>query len=813
SGLNPDRNNIYLHIEHMDTKNHSSEEYYRKFKEFMAMKYRDLSFSVILCSDNNAFDFMRSHHDELYPGVPVVFSGVNYFEDSMIEKFPDFTGIAEIASIRETVEVMVDLHPEIEEIYIINDYLKTGRAWQRSIAEELKKMVLPFRLRYNENLSMDELRAEIASLKEGTLILTGVYYADRDGLSYTYEKAGEMIASASSVPIYCLVDFNLTGSVVGGKVISGFAHGDAMASLAQRILAGESPEDIPVIKEGYNSYIFNHPGLERFGIAEKNLPDESLVINRPFSLYREYTVQIWLLAVIFGLLLVAALALGLNSYHQKQNEKTLQDLVESTWEGLVVHENGYTHQVNNVFLRMFGFDREDIAGQATIEKCFPPESLGLVRQKIREGSVEPYETMAMKKDGSLFPVEIRARFIDYKGRKTRVAAVRDLTHQKMVEEQISQSQKMQALGTLAGGVAHDFNNVLGGVLGYADLGRKSVDPGSREHLYFDQIVAAGTRARDLIGQILSFSRQSGKEKKSLNLSLIIKETLTLLKGSLPSTIEIRQSLDDSVCVTGNPVQLQQIVMNLCTNAGLAMKRDGGVLEMELKQTKIDDPSKSGLEIAPGRYAQLLVSDTGCGMSEEVKRRIFEPFFTTRETGEGTGMGLSVVHGIVREMKGSVTVYTSEGEGTTFNILLPLCLEGRKVDKEDDDREIKGGSERILFVDDEQLQVDLAEDLLGHLGYRVKAVRSSLKALELFRETPEEFDILISDVTMPEMTGDFLIEEVRNIRRDLPVLLCTGFSERLSEERLRSLGIGRVVSKPLLLGELAGRIREALEPES
>ena len=810
AGLNPEKNNLYLHIEHMDSKNHSSEEYNKAFTEFMELKYRDVDFSLILCSDNNGFDFLRANHNVLFPGIPVVFSGVNNFEDSQIENLPDFTGIAEISSPGETVELMLKLHPDTEEIYIINDYLKTGRAWQKSIAEELEKMILPVRLRYNENLPIRELQRELASLPEKTLVLAGVYYADRDGHSYTYEKAGEIIAAASSRPIYCLVDFNLTGEVVGGKVVSGFAHGDAMAELALRILGGESPRDIPVVKKGYNRFTFNYPGLEAFDIPLRDLPADSLVLNRPFSVYEEYKAQIWLIIVIFALLVIIVVVLGLNNYHNRQNEKTLQELVESTWEGLIVHENGYTLHINDVFLDMFGFIREEVTGRFSLDKCFPAKSLELIRQKVRAGVVTPYETKAVKKDGTVFPVEIRARLIEYRGHQVRVAAIRDMTHQKLMEERFSQAQKMQALGTLAGGIAHDFNNVLGGVLGYADLGRKSVPSDSREYLYFDQIVTAGTRARDLIAQILSFSRQSGKDKRTVNLSTIIDETLNLLKGTLPSTIEIRQSLDETVPVTGNPVQLQQIIMNLCTNAGLAMKENGGVLELELKQTKVDDSGKTAMGVDAGRYAQLLISDTGCGMSEEVRLRIFEPFFTTRAPGEGTGMGLSVVHGIITEMKGSISVYTSEGEGTAFNILLPLCLEGVMDSDEAEVNGLKGGDEKILFVDDEQLQLDLARDLLGHLGYTVRTVRSSMAALEIFQQDPKSYDILISDVTMPEMTGDVLVDRIRTLRRDLPVLLCTGFSERLSEERLRSLGIKSVVNKPFLLGEMARRIREELD---
>jgi len=808
--LTPDQNRILLHLEHMDSKEFQSDEYRNGFLDFIEMKYRNTRFSLILCSDNNAFDFLREHHKTLFPGIPIVFCGVNDFEDEMILGHEEITGVAEVFSARETVDVALRLHPETEEIYIINDYLKTGRAWQRGIEEELKDLDPRIRLRYSENLSMEELRGEISSLSDKTIILQGVYYSDRNGRFFTYEKTGEAIASASKVPLYCLTDFNITSGVMGGYVVSGYAHGQKMAEIGIRILGGESPRDIPPVKESFNTLLINYPELERFSIPLKSLPDDCSVINRPFSVYREYFWEIWISLSVFFILLMVVIALIFNVLKKNRAEHALRELTEASWEGIVIHDRGIALQFNNMFLSLFGYTKEEILGQYFINLIFRDEALEKVREQIETNSLDPYEVVGVRKDGTNFPVEVRVRKLDSRGQNRRMAAIRDLTEQKKLEESIAQSQKLQALGTLAGGISHDFNNILSAVLGYANLGQLDVDKESPVYQYFENILSAGKRARDLIGQILSFSRQSKKEKQPVRLHDVIEETLTLIKGSLSSSIKIAKDLDTEICVPGDPTQMQQIIMNLCTNASLAMKEEGGTLEIVLMECHIDQPRLSGVNLPEGMYAKLIISDTGCGMPEEVQRRIFEPFFTTRKTGEGTGMGLSVVHGIVTEMGGSIQVYSTQNQGTTFNIFLPECTEEYIPQAERQNDTLIGGKERILFVDDELLQLGLAEDILGYLGYSVTVINSSIEALELFKSSPDSFDLLITDVTMPEMTGDVLVEQIHRIKPSLPVLICTGYSERLSRERMDALGVKNFLMKPLLLREMAAKVRTALD---
>ena len=323
--LEPDLNSLNLHLEQLDSKEFGKDpEYYSVYADFLRYKYRDHEISLILCSDNNALDFIKKYHHELYHNIPVVFCGVNDFEESMITGHPEITGVAEIFSARETVELALSLHPETEEIYIINDYLKTGRAWYRTIKKDLAYLENRVRIRHSGNHTMDELKREIASLPENSIILLGVYYSDRDGLFSTYEETGKIISRASSVPIYCLVEFNLYEGVIGGKLISGVVQGRQMAEIGLRILNGEAPVNIPVVMEGANQFVFNDSGLKRFHISERSLPEDSLIVNRPFSIYREYLLEIWLSITVFWILIIAIVTLIININARKKAEKSLR---------------------------------------------------------------------------------------------------------------------------------------------------------------------------------------------------------------------------------------------------------------------------------------------------------------------------------------------------------------------------------------------------------------------------------------------------------------------------------------------------------
>ncbi len=401
--------------------------------------------------------------------------------------------------------------------------------------------------------------------------------------------------------------------------------------------------------------------------------------------------------------------------------------------------------------------------------------------------------------------------LDVKGDVTHlVISIHDYTKRKNLEAQLQQAQKMEAIGTLAGGIAHDFNNILSAVMGYTEISLLEGQKGSNFERNLREVLKAGGRAKDLVQQILTFSRQTDHELKPVQVSTIVKEVLKLLRASLPTTIEIHRKINSDSLVLGDPTQIHQILMNLCTNAGYAMQEKGGVLEVRLENTDFDpDFVVAPSDLKPGSYLTLTVTDTGDGMTSEVLEKIFDPFFTTKEKGEGTGMGLSVVHGIVKSYGGSIIENSEPGEGTTFRVYFPLA-EGYVEAESKEVAPVPKGNENILFVDDEKDICDIGERILQHLGYSVEIRTSSLEALEAFRSQPERYDLIITDMTMPHITGDKLARKLMEIRPDIPVILCTGFSTQISHEKAKEMGIKGYIMKPPLVRDLASTVRRVLD---
>jgi len=388
---------------------------------------------------------------------------------------------------------------------------------------------------------------------------------------------------------------------------------------------------------------------------------------------------------------------------------------------------------------------------------------------------------------------------------------------RRLETRLRQAQKIQAIGTLAGGIAHDFNNILAAILGYAELVRLQIPGGNRARDHLNEVVGSTYRARDLVKQILTFSRQAEQERRPVYVHLLAKEALKLLRASLPSTIVFRQNImSDSGMVMADPTEIHQVLMNLCTNAHEAMREKGGVLEVTLAPVDLgtNDLAKYP-DLKPGPYLKLSVTDTGPGMYPQTVERIFDPYFTTKEKSSGTGLGLAVVHGIVTDLGGTIYVHSELGKGSAFHIFLPRVEEEAAREPETSEP-LATGNERILFIDDEEPLVDTVKQMLSHLGYQVVTRTSSIEALELFREGPDQFDLVITDMTMPNMTGDRLAKELMGIRSDIPIILCTGFSERITKEEAKRVGVKEFLMKPIASSEMAQVIRRTLssvQPEN
>ncbi|MCG2746291.1 MAG: ATP-binding protein [Desulfobulbaceae bacterium] len=436
----------------------------------------------------------------------------------------------------------------------------------------------------------------------------------------------------------------------------------------------------------------------------------------------------------------------------------------------------------------------------------------LLFKSFEDGNVHRRETSAKSTDGTIYLEVSSSPIRDSKGDIVAgIETVRDITERKKLEMQVQQNQKMQALGTLAGGIAHDFNNILTAIMGYAELVKLRLPEG--ENTFRDQleVLKACDRAKELVKQILTFCRQVTHDPQTVKFDLLVKEVLKLIRATMPSTIEIRQEIQpDSGWVLADPTQLHQLILNLCTNALHAMHTKEGILSIVLKNTKIDQEDELVFpDIEPGPYILLEVGDTGHGMERATQERIYEPYFTTKKHGEGTGLGLSVVHGIIKGMKGSISVYSEVNVGTTFKVLLPrhdLPLAAGSIASEP----IPTGNESILFIDDEATIAVMGKSLLESLGYTVQSTANSLEGLGWFLADPDRFDLIISDTTMPHMTGDALTRKILDIRPDMPVILCTGFSETVNEEKARQIGARALVMKPLIRSDLAKIIRKTLD---
>ena len=386
----------------------------------------------------------------------------------------------------------------------------------------------------------------------------------------------------------------------------------------------------------------------------------------------------------------------------------------------------------------------------------------------------------------------------------------DIEELKGVEAQLRQAQKMEALGTMSGGIAHDFNNILAAIVGFTELVAGHAAKGSKDERHLERVMEAAIRGRELVRQMLTFSRKAEQEKKPLALSSIVSETIKLVRATTPTTISIRvDTLSESGLILADPTQMQQVLMNLCTNAAYAMREKGGSLDIGLNEFSISSPDGNPHGMKPGQYLRLTVRDTGTGMSPDIMDKIFDPFFSTKKFGEGTGLGLSVVHGIVKQHDGYIMVESKPGKGSTFTVYFPQIAGELEADAVPDD-ELPTGSERILFVDDEEALVEMGEDILAELGYEVTSRRNGREALALLRPDPSRFDLVLTDQTMPEMTGIELAKEILTIRADMPIIMCTGFSHTANEESAKAVGIKAFAMKPLTRREIAKTVRKVLD---
>lgn len=459
---------------------------------------------------------------------------------------------------------------------------------------------------------------------------------------------------------------------------------------------------------------------------------------------------------------------------------------------------------------LFGLSVKELKTRKTTEFYNSSDRAAIVDIVNRNGYLKNKKLKGVNAQGNSWWGELSVKPIEFGGTAGLLFIYHDVTNRRMLEMQLRQAQKMEAIGTLAGGIAHDFNNILLAIFGYTELALARLEKKSPLRRHLQNILIASERAKNLVGQILAFSRQGEQEFQPIQIKTTVREALKFLRASLPSTIHISNNIQSNSIVLGDPTQIHQVLINLCTNAGHAMQKCGGKLSIELSEVMLDaEFTAIHQDVIPGCYIKLAVSDTGEGISSKILPRIFEPFFTTKDKSKGSGWGLSVVHGIVKKHGGTITVESKLGKGSTFSVYLPVTEKQLPIPPLISPTD-HIGTEHILFVDDDKIIANIGEEMLTAKGYQVTPAMGSQEALAIFQSNPEQFDLVITDMTMPHMTGDHLASEMMSLRPDIPVIICSGGDAIIHEKELLAAGIKAIIMKPFSIDSICGSIRKALD---
>jgi PAS domain S-box-containing protein len=703
--LAPADNNIALRVENLDSKRVSTPEYLNAFAAMLALKYAGRTPALILTSDDDALDFLEMWHAALFPGVPVLFCGVNHYHDSLATAIPQLSGVLSTFSARETAEAMLALHPGTRHIQIVNDHTETGRA----VAESMQKQLvgLPDGVQVHEfpPLPFDDLLSRLATLPQDAAVLLGVYFSDPTGYATSFEDMGERIAEATRVPVHCLVDFNLRGAVVGGKLSGASMQAEALGRMALRVLSGTRAADIPVQTEGVNRFLYRAPSLERWAISERLLPPGSSVVDRPFSLYRAYRTHINVLALLVVSLAstIAVLAHMMRRRAASERQlRRLRNLLANTLDSMPsiivgVSPDGLVTHWNHHAASATGLEATEATGRP-LGEVFPRlERLKpLVIEALEDGQPKGGQRQLHPEGDTMRCEEVTVFPLVANGAHGAVIRVDDVTERERIREMMVQTEKMLTVGGLAAGMAHEINNPLGGILQAVQNMRRRVEPGRpdnetaareaglsleqvrgylerREILrMLDDIAASGARAAHIVANMLDFSRRADGSFVAQDLHRLIENTLELAANDydLKKLYDFRMlrivrhyapGLPPVPCL---PTEVEQVLLNLFKNAAQALAAHPPA-----------DGAPPTLTIRTERHHDLVavtVSDNGPGMPPEVRARAFDPFYTTKPPGEGTGLGLSVSYFLITHNHGgSFALHTEPGKGAHFTFTLPL----------------------------------------------------------------------------------------------------------------------------------------------
>ncbi|MCG8620129.1 MAG: PAS domain S-box protein [Desulfobacterales bacterium] len=829
--------NILLDIEFMDTKRFPEPESWEMFRRHLKYKlHRSVGYDAVIIADDNALVFTLAHQDQLFRGIPVVFLGVNNIDLALAQnRNPKVTGVVEAVSMADTISLMTRLRPKAKRIVALVDNTPSGQGdLKRFYATAKEFPTLDFSALSLAEMTWDAFSSALGQLDDTAAVLLLSAYRDKAGTRVLFDEGLARILDHLNQPLFHLWAHGIGQGILGGKIISHTEQGRVAAGMTLDILNGTPVEDIRVVNRSPNQYLFDDTVLQHYDIDTKLLPADSLILNRPHSFYRQHRTLIWAVGGVIIVLTICLLLAVVNIYRRRTVEVALRDrevhlrtVIENIPDLVWLKDpEGVYLSCNLKFERFFGASEKEIKGKTDYD-FVDRELADFFRENDRAAMAAGRPTMNEEEvvfadDGHHEILEtVKTPMHGADGRLIGVLGIaRDITERKQAESartklegELRQAHKMEAIGTMSGGIAHDFNNILGIILGNTELAMESGVKETQLRECLDEIKTAGLRAGDIVRQLLNYSRKTEQEKQVLEIRSLVKNTYNLLRSSIPSTIDIHMDLPEEIRpILADATQVHQVLINLCTNATHAMEAEGGVLTIALTEIELDEVTVTQFQkIAAGTYIQLAVSDTGHGISDAARSKIFDPYFTTKDVGKGTGMGLAVVMGIVKNHNGAISVYSEAGRGTTFKVLLPLA-KGRASSHPEVPDALPGGNERILFVDDEKALAVIGKSLLESLGYTVDIMTDAPAALEIVQEKPSRFDLIITDMTMPGISGETLTKGVLAVNPHMKLILCTGFSSRIDRERALSIGAHCYMEKPIVKRQLALAVRRTLDGE-
>ncbi|BHH85051.1 hypothetical protein LA52FAK_33400 [Desulforhopalus sp. 52FAK] len=798
---------IDLQIEYMDAKKFSYKEVSHNLLALYKKKFRTEEFDIIVVSDNDALNFVNEYREQLFPDVPVVFCGINDLNDSDLSS-GNITGVVEVFDFIATVKVAKNLHPERNRLIVLIDDSTAGTAIRKQVEKISTNYDTGLEIEYWIQLSLPEAQRRVSELPEDTMLFIAPYYqTTSDGTFYTSEEISDAIYQHSSVPIYTAWEFMVGYGAVGGRVLSGFEQGKTAGNMALSILNGTPAHEIEIINKPGGIYLFDYNVMQKLKIDQSLLPLNRKIINQPAAIYSISKDLFWTIMISLFLLLIALISMAVAMIERRKVElkikdqltfqETLMDTIPQlvSWKDL----DGKYLGANSAFTAFFGIKNTQGVVGLTTEDLIGDNDYAKWSTKVdhavrdSQKSFRKLRRHVTDQDNNEAWVEVNK--VPLRGQGGRLLGVlstaENITKEQNLERQLLQSQKLEAIGTLAGGISHDFNNILTSIINSTELAIGDITPGTQTEADLNRVLKAARRGGQVVQQILSFSRPSTEGFHSTDLTEIVREVVHLMAASTPANIEVLSHIeeDQDFFVHADPTQMHQAILNLTTNGYHALRKHGGSLRIGLTKTYQKNEEDKSDSSEPKQLIKLSVVDDGPGIPEEIMDKIFDPFFSTKSKTEGTGLGLAVVHGIILNHQGSIKVMSEPNKGTVFEILLP-AVKGKGKPLLQSKSNSPGQEGSILFVEDDPDQLQTTPRLLEEIGFSVTALQDPLEALKLVSSGTKHFDILISDFDMPKMSG----AELAKCLPDLPVILVSGREDaRLAAQDCPN--IFKVIIKP------------------